>query len=167
MGRRWGSLLVHLSVSAHHNQPSFGRRGLDLRGSFACGNFATSIQLRTRDLFMTRSTDDTKALQWQQLFDQFNNSKLSIQKFCSQHRLSVHSFQYWSRRLNRIDKPNSTARTPRAAQNTPGSEITIELGNQVSIRVSATELNLTKSILQMVLSLCKESPSFQSVIVRS
>jgi hypothetical protein len=132
----------------------------------ACGNFATSSELRPRDFIMTRSTDDTKARQWQQHFERFDNSSLSVQKFCSQYRLSVHSFQYWSRRLNRNAKPSNPARTPVVAPNVSEPEVTIELSNQVTIRIPATDLNLARSIFQMVLSLRGESSSFQPVVVR-
>lgn len=115
---------------------------------------------------MTRSVNDTKALQWQQRFRSFDSSNLSVQKFCSLHRLSVHSFQYWSRRLNRNAKPNNPPRTPVVSPNDSSSEITIELGSQLSIRIPAAELGLAKSILQMALSLRAESSSFQPVVVR-
>ena len=50
--------------------------------------------------------------------------------------------------------------------NGSSSEIIIELGSQVSIRIPAAELGLAKSILQMALSLRAESSTFQSVVVR-
>lgn len=115
---------------------------------------------------MTRSVNDTKALQWQQRFRSFDSSNLSVRKFCSLHRLSVHSFQYWSRRLNRNAKPSNPAKMPVVAQSGTSSEITIELGSHVSIRIPAAELGLAKSILQMALSLRAESSSFQPVVVR-
>ena len=115
---------------------------------------------------MTRSTDHSKARQWQQHFDSFDSSGLSVQKFCSQHRLSAHSFQYWSRRLNRNAKSNNPAGMTVVTPNGSSSEIIIELGSQVSIRIPAAELGLAKSILQMALSLRAESSTFQSVVVR-
>ncbi|MFY8200941.1 MAG: IS66 family insertion sequence element accessory protein TnpA [Pirellula staleyi] len=42
---------------------------------------------------MTRSTNDAKARQWQQHFDSFDKCDLSVRKFCTQHRLSIHSLQ--------------------------------------------------------------------------
>ena len=133
---------------------------------FACGNFATSDELRPCETTVTRSTNDTKAIQWQQHFDAFDTSNLSVQKFCSQHRLSVHSFQYWSHRLNRIAKRSGQTKVSTPVANISIPEITIELGNQVSIRIPATDLNLAKSILQLALSLRAESSSFQPVVVR-
>ena len=115
---------------------------------------------------MARSTNDTKARQWQQHFDRFDKCDLSVRKFCSQHRLSVHSFQYWSHRLNRSAKQRGQPKESVPAVNASIPEVVIELGNQVSIRIPATDLNLAKSILQMALSLRSESSSFQPVVVR-
>ena len=115
---------------------------------------------------MARSTNDTKARQWQQHFDTFDSSNLSVRKFCSQHRLTVHSFQYWSRRLNRNVKQGGKAKESVPVANTSSLEVTVELGNQVSIRIPATDLNLAKSILQMALSLRAEFSSFQPVVIR-
>jgi hypothetical protein len=132
----------------------------------ACGNVATSSELHPRKTNMARSSNDTKARQWQQHFDSFDNSNLSVQKFCSQHRLSVHSFQYWSRRLSRNAKPSNQAKQSVSVANLANPEVTIELGNQVSIRIPTTDLNLAKSILQIALSLLAESSSFQPIVVR-
>jgi hypothetical protein len=132
----------------------------------ACGNFATSSELYPREIIMTRSTDDAKARQWQQHFDNFDNCDLSVRKFCSQHRLSVHSFQYWSHRLNRSAKQRGQLKESVPAVITSIPEVVIEFGNQMSIRIPATDLSLAKSILQMALSLRTESSSFQPVVVR-
>ncbi len=135
---------------------------------FACGNLATFPETKpTREAFVTRSQDSVKAAIWKQHFDRFQLSGLSIQRFCNLNKLSVHSFQYWAKRLGGTRQPTRSStqvlNSDREASSLPIVEI--QFGPNVEIRIPADQLDTIKSVLLFCSNTQPDSGSFRSVLV--
>jgi len=55
---------------------------------------------------MESSKRSSRAEFWQNVLQQFTESKLSVVDFCSQKGLAVQSFYQWKRKLLSVDKPS-------------------------------------------------------------
>ncbi len=117
---------------------------------------------------MTRSQDSGKAATWKQHFDRFQLSGLSVQRFCTLNKLSVHSFQYWAKTLGgtRQRRPSTTPLLNNGSEAKSKSMITIQFGANVEIRIPADQIDAIKSVLLCCASAQSESGSFRSLLVR-
>ena len=136
---------------------------------FACGNLATfSKTTPTPEATVTRSQDSVKAASWKQHFDRFQLSGLSVQRFCNLNKLSVHSFQYWAKRLGGARQPaRSSSHVPSSGREVSSvSIVSIQFGHNVEIRIPADQLDTIKAVLLFCSSTPSDSGSFRSVLVR-
>ena len=104
---------------------------------------------------------------WEMVFETFENSDLSIRKFCKKEGLSEWAFYNWRRKLNKSNKANSTkAITDKSDKpsfvevslpdNKPAAvELVLRSGNTLKInsRTDKKTLSNTLSVLKE-LSLC-------------
>ena len=136
---------------------------------FACGNVATFPKTNlTREAIVTRSSDPVKSATWKQHFDRFQLSGLSVQRFCNANKLSVHSFQYWAKRLARSSQSTQSSTRARSSDTEVSSlpMVSIQFGPNVEIRIPTDQLDAIKSVLLFCSSTQSESGSFRSVLVR-
>ena len=92
---------------------------------------------------------------------------LSVRRFCNLNKLSVHSFQYWAKRLvGTSQRWHSTM--PVLTSDEPNSKpmLTIQFGANVEIRIPTDQLDTIKSVLLCCASAQSDSGSFRSVLVR-
>ena len=121
----------------------------------------------TREAIVTRSSDPVKAATWKQHFDRFQLSGLSVRRFCNLNKLSVHSFQYWAKRLEATSQRRHSTK-PVLTSDEPNSKpmLTIQFGANVEIRIPTDQLDTIKSVLLCCASAQSDSGSFRSVLVR-
>ena len=117
---------------------------------------------------MTRSLDSVKAATWKQHFDRFQLSGLSVQRFCHLNKLSVHSFQYWAKRLGGVSQRSRSAKPVLSSGSEVNSQsmLTIQFGASVEIRIPTDQLDAIKSVLLFCASAQYDSGLFRSVLVR-
>ena len=136
---------------------------------FACGNVATFPKTNPiREAIVTRSSDTVKAATWKQHFDRFHLSGLSVQRFCNLNKLSVHSFQYWAKRLEATGQRRHSTKPVLTSGSEANSKsmLTIQFGANVEIRIPTDQLDTIKSVLLCCASAQSDSGSFRSVLVR-
>ena len=136
---------------------------------FACGNLATFPKTNpTPEATVTRSQDSVKAASWKHHFDRFQLSGLSVQRFCNLNELSVHSFQYWAKRLGGARQPTrSASQVPSSDRElSSASIVSIQFGPNVEIRIPTDQLDTIKAVLLFCSSTQSDSGSFRSVLVR-
>ena len=66
---------------------------------------------------MTRRQDIEKRRPWEQRVARQRASRMSVQRFCGQERVSVNTFYYWAKRLR---TPSGPRRLAAAAKSRPG-----------------------------------------------
>ena len=136
---------------------------------FACGNVATFSNANPiREAIVTRSSDPVKAATWKQHFDRFKLSGLSVHRFCNLNKLSVHSFQYWAKRLEGTSqrRPSTKPVLTSGSEADSKSVLTIQFGANVEIRIPTDQLDTIKSVLLCCASAQSDLGSFRSVLVR-
>lgn len=136
---------------------------------FAYGNVATFSKTNsTREAIVTRSPDSAKAATWKQHFDRFQLSGLSVQRFCNLNKLSVHSFQYWAKRLGGTSQRRHSAQPVLNSGSEANSKsmLSILFGANVEIRIPTDQLDAIKSVLLYCASAQSDSGSFRSVLIR-
>jgi hypothetical protein len=59
----------------------------------------------SRRLFMGRPANQAKALEWQERLRRFEESDLTVSRFCSRERVTESTFWYWRRKRADIEAP--------------------------------------------------------------
>ena len=54
---------------------------------------------------MTRRLDVEKRREWEERFERFRASGLTVARFCASESVSEHTFYYWAKRIGRRSRP--------------------------------------------------------------
>jgi hypothetical protein len=72
---------------------------------------------------MTRRLDGQKRRQWEERFERFHASGLTVGRFCANERVSVNTFYYWSKRMGRRSTTARSAERKAASGGSRDSEL--------------------------------------------
>jgi hypothetical protein len=129
---------------------------------------------------MTRRLDGQKRRQWEERFERYRASGLTVGRFCANERVSVNTFYSWSKRLKRRSTPARSAeregasggsrdselrrRVSAAATNSPLVHFRLNAGVEVS--VPANCLDVIRCLAECVQQSRREhSDAFREVVV--
>ncbi len=104
---------------------------------------------------MPRSTNQAKLQLWKQRFEQYEQSKQSIQQFCLSLGCTRTTFHYWQRKLERIPKPSpptnlvtSSAFLPVVLRGSSSRSVVVRACDGTRISVPADALAALQTVLQ-------------------
>jgi hypothetical protein len=129
---------------------------------------------------MTRRLDGQKRRQWEERFERYRASGLTVGRFCANERVSVNTFYYWSKRMGRRSTTARPAeregvsdgsrdselrrRVSAAATNSP--LVHFRLGAAVEVSVPANCLDVIRCLVDRVQpSRAERSDAFQEIVV--
>ncbi|GAC1458038.1 MAG: hypothetical protein PVSMB1_07860 [Gemmatimonadaceae bacterium] len=134
---------------------------------------------------MTRRHDVRKRRQWEERFERHRSGGLTVADFCAKERVSVNTFYYWAKRIDRrwtaarsaesataSERPRKLSRPPRGA--TEGfsavaaktAVVRFRLGTTVEVLVPASCLDVIRSLAQWLQgSLTERADAFQEVVI--
>ena len=134
---------------------------------------------------MTRRFDVRKRRQWEERFERHRSGGLTVADFCAKERVSVNTFYYWAKR---IDRRSTAARSVRSghsvgatAQAQPSPRVATEgfsavaaktalvrfrLGTPVEVLVPANCLDVIRCLAHWLQgSSAERADAFQEVVV--
>lgn len=129
---------------------------------------------------MTRRLDDQKRRQWEERFERYRASGLTVRRFCANERVSVNTFYYWSKRMKRRSTTARLAEREGASGGSRDSElcshdlaaatnsalIHFRLNAGVEVSVPANCLDVIRCLVDRVQpSRAERSDAFHEIVV--
>jgi hypothetical protein len=136
-------------------------------------------------LAMTRRHDVRKRRQWEERFERHRSGGLTVADFCAKERVSVNTFYYWAKRIDRystaarsvksataskrqrrLGRPPSVAIEGFSAVAAKTALVRFRLGTTVEVLVPASCLDVIRSLAQWLQgSSAERADAFQEVVV--
>ena len=111
---------------------------------------------------MMQRRDGQKMQQWKERFKKFRSSGLTVEQFCSNEHVSINTFYYWRKLVNRPEVTVRFARREPAFETIgePGRRVTSVPPNNalVHFRFHAAEISVPANCLDVIrcLTLCAQ-----------
>lgn len=134
---------------------------------------------------MTRRYDVRKRRQWQERFERHCSGGLTVSDFCAKERVSVNTFYYWAKRIDRCsiaarsaesaaasERQRKLSRPPRIATESFSAVaaktalVRFRLGTTVEVLVPADCLDVIRSLAHWLQDSSAEgADAFQEVVI--
>jgi hypothetical protein len=134
---------------------------------------------------MTRRYDVRKRRQWEERFERHRSGGLTVAEFCAKERVSVNTFYYWAKRIDRrstaarsaaaataskrqhkLSRPLRVATEGFSAVPAKTAWVQFRLGTTVEVLVPASCLDVIRSLAQWLQGSSAEcADAFQEVVV--
>lgn len=129
---------------------------------------------------MTRQIDVEKRREWEERFERFRASGLTVARFCASEPVSEHTFYYWAKRIGRRSttarsagrdgtserhrEPVCRRRVSAAATNSPLVHFRLNAATEISVPADCLDV-IRCLVLSVQSSRAERSDAFHEVVV--